>query len=105
MLPSQLRVPDAQLVHAPFVHVWVCAVQAAAEPQVPVDEHVCTALPEHWVEPGTQTPVQAPFTQADDTHAVLLPQAPLDEHVSTLFPLQRVALGAQTPTQLPPTQA
>jgi hypothetical protein len=49
--------------------------------------------------------VHAPFTQADDTHGVLLPQAPLDEQVSTLLPTHRVAFGAHTPTQLPPTHA
>jgi len=62
-------------------------------------------LPEHWVDPGTHTPVHAPFTQADETHGVLLPQAPPDEQVSTLFPVHRVAFGAHTPTQLPPTHA
>jgi hypothetical protein len=55
--------------------------------------------------PGTQTPVHAPPTQADETHAVLLPQAPPDEHVSTLLFTHRVAFGVHTPVQLPPTHA
>ena len=41
--------------------------------------------------PGTgipHTPVHAPVTHADATHAVLLPQVPFAEQVSTLFPLQ-----------------
>jgi hypothetical protein len=49
--------------------------------------------------------VQDPFTQADDTHGVLLPQAPLDEQVSTLLLTHRVAFGVQTPVQFPPTHA
>jgi hypothetical protein len=49
--------------------------------------------------------VHAPFTQADETHGVLLPHAPLDEHVSTLLPVHRVAFGVHTPVQLPPTHA
>jgi hypothetical protein len=105
MVPSQLSLPAGQFTHAPPVHVCVFAVHATVEPQVPLEEHVCTPLPEHWCVPGTQTPVHAPLTHADETHAVLLPQAPLDEHVSTLFPLQWVAPGAQTPVQTPPTHA
>lgn len=81
------------------------AAHATADPHVPLDEQVCTALPEHCVVVGSHTPVHAPFTQADETHGVLLPQAPLDEHVSTLLPVHRVAFGVHTPTQLPPTHA
>jgi hypothetical protein len=103
--PSQFRLPVGQFTHAPLVHVCVLAVHATAEPHTPLELHVCTALPEHCVEVGTQTPVHAPFTQAEETHGVLLPQAPLDEQVSTLFPLHCVAFGVQTPTQLPLTHA
>src|SRR5689334_115586 len=83
-LPSQSSVPAGQFTQAPPVQVCVFAVHATVELQVPLDEHVCTPLPEHWCVPGTHTPVHAPLTHADDTHAVLLPHAPLDEHVSTL---------------------
>jgi hypothetical protein len=105
IVPSQLRFPAGQFTHAPLVHVCVFAVQATAEPQAPLDEHVCTALPEHCVDSGTHTPVHAPFTHAEETHATSLPHAPLVEHVSTLFPEQRVVFGVHTPVHVPLTQA
>jgi hypothetical protein len=37
ILPSQFRVPPAQFVQAPLVQVWVCAVHAEDDPQVPFD--------------------------------------------------------------------
>jgi hypothetical protein len=49
--------------------------------------------------------VHEPFTQADETHAVLFPQAPLVLQVSTLLFTQRVAFGVHTPVQFPPTHA
>jgi hypothetical protein len=103
--PSQLSFPAGQLTQAPLVQVWVFAAHDTDEPHEPVDEQVCTALPEHWVVVGTHTPWQAPPTHADETHGVLLPHAPLNEQVSTLFTLHRVAFGAQTPVHTPPTQA
>jgi hypothetical protein len=105
MLPSQFRVPPGQGVQAPPAHVWTSAVHAEVDPHVPVPEHVCTPLPEHCVEPGTQTPTQAFVTHADDTHGVLLPQVPLVEHVSRLFSTHRFVVGVHTPVQVPPTQA
>jgi hypothetical protein len=45
--PSQFRLSTGQFTHAPLVHVCVLAVHAAADPHVPLDEHVWTALPEH----------------------------------------------------------
>jgi hypothetical protein len=45
-------------VHTPLTHVE--PLQATAVPQVPVDEQVWTALPEHWTAPGVHTPLQAP---------------------------------------------
>lgn len=47
MVPSQLSLPAGQFTHAPFVQVCVFAAHATVEPQVPLDEHVCTPLPEH----------------------------------------------------------
>jgi len=44
-------------VHAPATHVEPLHVTAV--PHVPLDWHVCTPLPEHWVAPGVQTPPQA----------------------------------------------
>jgi len=35
--------------------------------------HVCTPLPEHCVDPGTQTPVHAPPTQAEATQPTAVP--------------------------------
>jgi hypothetical protein len=40
------------------------AGHAAAVPHSPVELQVCTALPEHWLEPGVQTPTHAPLTHA-----------------------------------------
>ena len=62
--PSQSRVPAEHVTHAPPVHVCVFGVHGTAVFQVPVDEHVWTASPEHCVVVGTQPPVQAPLTQA-----------------------------------------
>jgi hypothetical protein len=36
---------------------------------------------EHCVEPGTHTPVQALFTQADDVQATPVPHCPAAVHV------------------------
>lgn len=71
--PSQFLVPEAQLAHAPAVQVCVCAVHADALPHVPLALHVCTALPEHCVEPGVHTPVHAPETHADAVHVTPAP--------------------------------
>jgi hypothetical protein len=67
--PSQFRVPAVQLAQAPAEQVCVCAVQADAAPHAPLELHVCTALPEHCVEPGAHTPVHAPETHAEAAHA------------------------------------
>ncbi len=57
--------PGAQLPeHAPLTQVEFEHV--AGLPQVPLELHVWTPLPdaEHWVLPGLQTPWQAPLPQA-----------------------------------------
>jgi hypothetical protein len=48
--------------HAPLTHAWL--LQATDVPQAPLDEQVCTPLPEHRVAFGVQTPVHPPDTQA-----------------------------------------
>lgn len=101
--PSQFSLPAGQLTHAPFVHVWVFAAHDTAVPQVPSEAHVSTALPEHCVEFGTHTPVQAPPTHAEETQAVPESQVPFDWQCCTLFPEHCVAPGAQTPVHTPPT--
>jgi hypothetical protein len=103
--PSQLRKPVGQLVHEPPVHVWVFAPHAAGEPHCPPELHVSTALPEHCVDAGTQTPVQPPETHAEATHAEPVPHVPLPVHVWTLLPEHWAAPGEHTPVQLPLTQA
>jgi hypothetical protein len=92
-------------MHAPVTQAE--ATQGFAVPQVPVPEHVCTPLFEHVREPGAQTPVQAPPTQAWLVHAAGTLQSPLGRQVSTPFVLleHRVAEGSQTPVHVPFTQA
>jgi hypothetical protein len=82
-------------VQAPVMHVWL--LQATAELHAPLDEHVSTPLPEHWVALGTQTPVHPPPTHAELLHAAGLPHAPAVEQVSTPLPEHVVAFGVHTP--------
>jgi hypothetical protein len=42
----------------------------------PVELHVCTPLPEHWVEPGEQAPAHAPETHAWLVQGTGVPQVP-----------------------------
>jgi len=103
--PSQLRTVAPQATQAPLVQVCVSAAQATAEPHWPLPLHVCTPLPEHCVVPGVHTPVQAPETHAEETHAVPVPHWPAAVQVSRSLPEHLPAPGAQTPVQLPLTQA
>jgi hypothetical protein len=57
--------------HAPWTHAWL--VQATAIPQLPVESHVCTPLPEHWVAPGEHEPEHAPETHAAPEQATAVP--------------------------------
>ena len=66
-------------VHAPDTHAEF--VQADGALHVPLAEHVCTPLPEHWVAPGVHTPAQAPDTHADETHVTGALHWPLELHV------------------------
>jgi hypothetical protein len=72
---------------------------------VPVESHVCTALPEHCSVPGVHTPTQPVFTHAELVHSSGLLQLPLESQVCTPLPEHCVAPGTQVPTQLPETHA
>jgi hypothetical protein len=74
-------------VQTPLMHVE--PLQATAVPQVPLDWHVCTPLPEHCVAPGVHTPVQAPAWHTY-VQAVVPPKVPSDWQVWTLLPLHVV---------------
>ncbi len=68
--------------------------------------HVCGVVPLHWMDPGAQLPVQAPFTQASFTHATAALQVPA-WHVCTPLSEHCVApwvhASVQTPSeQVPP---
>jgi hypothetical protein len=66
---------------------------------------VRTPLPEHWVVPGVQTPVQAPAEHAAFVQGCAIPHVPVTSHVCTASPEQRVAPGVHTPVQVPFTHA
>jgi hypothetical protein len=68
-LPSQSSVPDPQLLQAVPEHTWVVGVHDVVTAYWPFALQVSTECPEHRVAPGTQTPVQDPFTHAEATHA------------------------------------
>jgi hypothetical protein len=103
--PSQSRVPAAHATHAPPEQVCVVAVHAAAAPHWPLESQVCTPLPEHCFAPGVHTPVQAPLTQAEETHVDAVPQLPFASHVCTPLFEHCFVPGAQVPAQAPPTHA
>jgi hypothetical protein len=48
--------------HAPFEHV-IPVAQVVVVCQAPVESHVCTVFPLHWMVPGLHA-TQEPFTQA-----------------------------------------
>jgi hypothetical protein len=73
--------------------------------QFPVESQVLTALPEHWVLFGVQTPLHAPFTHAELEHACAADHDPVTSHVCTALPEQRVDPGVQVPVQVPSTHA
>ena len=88
----------------PGSHAWF--TQGTGALHCPLSSHVWTPLPEHFDRPGTQTPVHAPLTQADATHAVDGAQFPMVSQVSTpLVCEQRVFCGSQVPVHCPETQA
>jgi hypothetical protein len=67
-------------VHCPLTQAWF--VQLLTGPQLPLDEHVCTPLPEHCVAPGVHA-TQAPARQelALPEHATGDPHWPVAVHV------------------------
>lgn len=63
-------------------------------------------MPEHCVEFGVHTPVQAPDTHAEAVQAAPAPHCPALVHVCTsLLEPHFTAPGAQTPVQAPETHA
>jgi hypothetical protein len=62
-------------------------------PQVPLEVHDSTLLPEHVVWPGAHSPMQAPLLQVWFTQAVTEPQDPLELHVCTPLPRHCVDWG------------
>lgn len=62
-------------------------------------------VPEQFVEPGEQTPLQAPLMHAFAEHALAAAQVPFASQVCTPFPEHWVAPGLQTPVQAPFAQA
>ena len=73
--------------------------------QVPCVLHVCGIVPEQFEEPGAQTPLQAPLTQACPEHTTAAPQVPFESQVCTPFPEHWVEPGLQTPVHAPFAQA
>jgi hypothetical protein len=61
-------------------------------------------LPEHWVAPGTHTPVHTPAEQANG-QADAVDHWPLALQVSTPLPEHCVEPGVHTPAQTPLAQA
>jgi hypothetical protein len=95
---------------APLTQAWF--VQRAAGPQVPLDVHVWTPEPEHWVAPGLQAthdperqelalPVQA-TGEPHCPEAVHVCTPPFDPLPPSKPEAHCVAPGEQTPVQAPP---
>jgi hypothetical protein len=76
-------------------------VQVLGLPHCPAEVYVCTALPEHWSEPGVHAPEHAPETQAELAQAEGEPQFPIASQVCTPLPEHCVAPGVQTPAHAP----
>ena len=89
-------------MHAP--ETQAAFVQVAVVVHWPVGSHVSTALPMHWVAPGTQTPVHAPCEHAYG-HADAALQVPPAPQVSTPLPEHCVEPGIHTPVHAPETHA
>jgi hypothetical protein len=101
----QRLLPGAQRpTHSPSTHAWLVQ-EVKWLLQLPSDPQLCTALPEHWSEPGVHAPEHVPFVQAMLEQGDTGPQAPLASHVCTPLPEHRVAPGAQAPLQAPSMQA
>jgi hypothetical protein len=73
-------------------------------PQLASTPQTWTPLPEHWVEPGEQGPVQAPATH-ESLQATGVPQLPLSPHVCTPLPEHCVAPGTHMPVHAPSAHA
>jgi hypothetical protein len=73
-------VPVVHCPHTPALHFRGQSVPLC---HVPVEVQVCGVTELHCFVPGTQAPVQAPFTQAEFTQATAAPHWPLGLHVRT----------------------
>ena len=82
-----------------------CPVAMVPLSQVPWLLHVCGVVPEQFMEPGAQTPLQAPLRHACPVQAAAAPQVPFVSQVCTPFPEHWVAPGLHTPVQAPFAQA
>jgi hypothetical protein len=71
---------------------------------VPVELQVCFAVPEHWVVPGTQVPIQPLVEHAEFWQGTGVPQDPEALHVWRLLPEQLRLFGVQLPVHSPPLQ-
>ena len=89
-------------MQAPLTQAWFA--QLTPELQAAVRSQVCTALPEHWVVPGVQVPMQPPFAQLW-LHGTGGGHDPAAVHVWTPLLWHSVELGAHTPVQAPIAQA
>ena len=89
-------------MQTPVTHAEL--VQADADPHCPLGPQVWTPLPEHCVDPGTHTPVQAPLAHAY-VQADALVHWPVALQVCTPLPEHCVVPGVQTPVHEPETQA
>lgn len=103
----QSAYPDEQVnVQVPPEHVDVppgTAGHELASPHWPVPSQVWICEPEHWVEPGTHTPVQEPPEQTKGQVAPLC-QVPVPSHVCGTLPTHFFEDGTQDPVQAPEAQ-
>ena len=74
-------------------------------PQLPLESHVSTAFPEHFEDPGVQTPAQAPDTHAWLLHGIPGLHDPVTSQVCTASPEHCTAPGVHTPVHVPKEQA
>jgi len=100
-LSSQLIALLGQATHAPDTQVWV-VLHATVGPHWPVVSHGCTPLPEQFVCPGPQMPVQlaAPPDSTQVLFALqvesMLELRPLLAHFLMSCPWQVLTPGVHT---------
>ncbi len=107
-LPAHCVVPGAHVPWhdaVPLVTTHAELPHATAVPQLPLLSQVCTPWPEHWVEPGTHCPTQAPPTHAEFAQGAGAPNVPVLSQVSMPLFEQVVAVGVHEPVHAPFTHA